>query len=65
MAMYSTTTGRSGRLRCSWSAMGGDSSMPATGTPRDASGMATRPVPTANSRADPSPASPARKSTAG
>ena len=39
--------------------------MPATGTPRSASGSAIRPVPIANSSAAPSPASSASKSTAG
>ena len=33
--------------------MSGDSSIPATGIPRSLSGSATRPVPTANSRAAP------------
>ncbi|WP_311774392.1 hypothetical protein [Micromonospora carbonacea] len=42
-----------------------DSSMPVTGTPRSASGTATRPVPTANSSAAPSPASVASRSTVG
>jgi hypothetical protein len=45
--------------------MGCDSSMPATRTPRSTSGIATRPVPMASSRAAPSPATAARKSTAG
>ena len=39
--------------------------MPATGTPRSASGSAMRPVPIANSSAAPSPASSASRSTAG
>ncbi len=49
----------------SWSIIGRDSSMPVTGTPRSASGMATRPVPMANSSAAPSPASSASRSTVG
>ena len=49
----------------SWSIIGRDSSMPVTGTPRSASGTATRPVPMANSSARPSPASSARRSTVG
>ncbi len=40
-------------------------SIPATGTPRPASGSAMRPVPMANSSAAPSPASSANRSTAG
>ena len=52
-------------LRRSWATMGADSSIPVTGTPRAASGMATRPVPMANSSAAPDPARRARKSTAG
>ena len=63
--MSPTTTGMSARLRWSSSTIGWDSSIPVTGTPRSASGIATRPVPIASSRAGPSPASPARKSTAG
>ena len=45
--------------------IGADSSMPVTGTPRSASGTATRPVPTASSSARPPPASSASRSTAG
>ena len=41
------------------------SSMPATSRPREASGAAIRPVPTASSSTAPSPASSARTSTAG
>ena len=48
-----------------WLIIGCDSSMPVTGTPRPASGTATRPVPMANSSARPEPASPARRSTVG
>ena len=40
-------------------------SIPATRTPRSASGSAIRPVPIANSSAPPSPASSASSSTAG
>ncbi len=40
-------------------------SIPATRTPRAASGTAIRPVPIANSSAPPSPASPASVSTVG
>ena len=43
--------------------MSDESSMPATGTPHSLKGTAMRPVPMANSRALPSPASSARKST--
>ena len=39
--------------------------MPATRTPRSASGSAIRPVPIANSSASPSPASSASSATAG
>ena len=39
--------------------------MPATRTPRSASGSAIRPVPIANSSAPPAPASSASRSTAG
>ena len=63
--MSPTTTGRSGRFAWSRSAIGCDSSMPLTATPRSASGIATRPVPIASSSAGPSPASSARRSTAG
>src|SRR4051794_14451242 len=49
----------------SWSTIGCDSSMPVTGTPRWASGTATRPVPIASSSALPPPASSARRSTVG
>ena len=45
--------------------IGGERSMPLTRTPRAASGRAIRPVPIASSSARPSPASSARKSTAG
>ena len=55
----------SSSLARSWSAIWIDSSIPATGTPRAASGNATRPVPTANSSAAPSPASSTSKSTVG
>src|SRR3954470_20435823 len=49
----------------SLAAIASDNSMPATGMPRSCNGSATRPVPTANSSAAPSPARPARKSTVG
>ena len=49
----------------SLSIIGTDSSMPVTGTPRPASGTATRPVPMANSSAAPPAASAASRSTAG
>jgi hypothetical protein len=49
----------------SWSIIGPDSSMPVTGTPRAASGTATRPVPMANSSAAPSPARATRRFTVG
>ena len=42
-----------------------DSSIPCTGTPRCASGSATRPVPIPSSSARPPPASSARKVTVG
>src|SRR4051812_40757962 len=45
--------------------MASELSMPATRTPRSASGSAIRPVPIANSTAAPSPASSASRSTAG
>ena len=45
--------------------MASESSMPATRTPRSASGTAIRPVPIANSSAPPSPAKPASTSTTG
>ena len=45
--------------------IGAESSMPVTGTPRSASGTATRPVPIASSSARPSPASSASRSTVG
>src|SRR5947209_13105086 len=63
--MSPTVTGMSVRFLRSCSAIEGDSSTPLTVTPTSASGMATRPVPMANSRAGPSPASRARKATAG
>src|SRR5688572_1848325 len=47
------------------SSIGRDRSMPVTRMPLATSGMATRPVPTANSRTGPEPASRARKSTVG
>ena len=52
-------------LARSCSTMAVESSIPDTGTPRAASGNATRPVPTANSSAAPSPASSASRSTVG
>jgi len=52
-------------LADSRSAMAGDSSMPRTGIPRALSGRATRPVPIANSRAVPPPASSASTSAIG
>ncbi len=65
--MSPTTTGirSAGILACNLSAIGRDSSIPLTGTPRSASGIATRPVPIANSSAGPFPASRASRSTAG
>ncbi len=67
VAMSPITTGRvsSSALVRSTSAIGSDSSMPVTGTPRSRSGTPTRPVPMANSRARPFPASRARKSRVG
>lgn len=67
VAMSPVTTGSSSAdtLRRSRSTIGCDSSIPVTGTPRAASGIATRPVPIASSSAGPDPASRARKSTAG
>ena len=58
MAMSPAITGMavSSALVRSCSIIGRDSSMPVTGTPRRARGMATRPVPMANSSARPSPA---------
>lgn len=47
------------------SIMARDMSMPATGTPRAASGSAILPVPTANSSTLPPPASSASRSTTG
>ena len=47
----------------SFATIAGDSSMPCTRTPRSLSGTATRPVPMPSSRAAPSPARWARKST--
>jgi hypothetical protein len=52
-------------LARSWATMSADSSMPCTATPRARSGIATRPVPIANSSAAPSPASSASTSTVG
>jgi len=63
--MSPTTTGISAPFLRSSSAIAGDSSIPLTGTPASASGIATRPVPIANSRARPSPARPASKRTVG
>ena len=65
--MSPTVTGTASApgLARSRSAMCGDSSIPLTGTPRALSGSATRPVPTANSSAGPSPASAASTSTHG
>ena len=54
-----------GPLFRSLSTMGCESSMPLTGMPRSARGMATRPVPIASSSAAPSPARSDRKRTAG
>src|SRR4051794_18662488 len=65
VAMSPTTAGMSVRFLRSWSAIGCESSMPLTETPRLTNGMATRPVPMANSSAAPSPARSARKRTAG
>lgn len=47
------------------SAMAVESSIPDAATPRSVSGMATRPVPMANSSASPSPADSASRSTVG
>src|SRR5918993_1981072 len=65
--MSPSTTGMaaSSTLVRSCSTIGADSSMPATGTPRSASGTATRPVPIASSSARPPPASAASLSTVG
>ncbi|GGK79692.1 hypothetical protein GCM10012284_12140 [Mangrovihabitans endophyticus] len=63
VAMSPITTGMSVRFLLSWSAIGWESSMPATGTPCSIGGMATLPVPMANSSAWPSSASSARKRT--
>ena len=52
-------------LARSWSTIGGDSSMPVTGTPRACNGTATRPVPIASSSAAPPAASSASRSTIG
>jgi hypothetical protein len=52
-------------LSRSTATMCGDNSIPETGTPRALSGSATRPVPAANSSADPYPASEASTSTQG
>ena len=49
----------------SWATMSGESSIPATSTPRAANGTAMRPVPIPNSSARPEPASPANTSTTG
>ena len=65
VAMSPTMTGMSVRFLLSWSTIGCESSMPATDTPRSTRGMATRPVPIANSSARPSPASAASRSTVG
>ena len=65
MSPIVTGTASAPGLARSRSAMCGDSSIPLTGTPRALSGSATRPVPTANSSAGPSPASEASMSTHG
>ena len=67
VAMSPTTTGRSTSLifALNRAAIGADSSMPTTGTPRCTSGIPMRPVPIAKARAGPDPAKAARKSTAG
>lgn len=67
VAMSPTVTGMvsSSTLVRSCSIIGRESSMPVTGTPRSASGTATRPVPIANSRTGPPSASPARRLTVG
>ena len=67
VAMSPTTTGMvvSSTLVRSWSIIGWDSSIPVTGTPRSASGTATRPVPMASSSARPPPASSTSRSTVG
>ena len=66
MSPIVTGTASAPGLARSRSAIGGDSSIPVTGTPRALSGSATRPVPTANwGRAGPSPASVASTSTHG
>ena len=63
MSPIVTSTRCAPSLARSRSAMATDSSIPDTGTPRAASGNATRPVPTASSSAAPSPASSASTST--
>ncbi len=65
MSPIVTSTSWASSLARSWAAMSVESSIPDTGTPRAASGRATRPVPTASSSARPSPASSASRSTVG
>ncbi len=65
MSPSSTGMLASSALLRSWSIIGRDSSTPVTGTPSAASGMATLPVPMANSRARPPAASSARRRTVG
>src|SRR5690349_10002759 len=65
--MSPTTTGiaSSPTFSRTLAAIGAESSMPLTGTPRSARGTATRPVPIASSSAGPSPARSASRSTVG
>ncbi|MGH3210796.1 MAG: hypothetical protein ACRDNO_23875 [Trebonia sp.] len=65
MSPIVTGTSADPGLARSTAAMSGESSIPATGTPRSLSGSATRPVPTANSSAAPPSASEASTSTVG
>jgi len=65
VVMSPMVTGTAPGLAACRSAIGRDSSTPRTGIPRALSGMATRPVPTANSSAGPSPASSASTPTMG
>ena len=67
VAMSPMTTGiaASSAFSRSRATIGADSSMPVTGTPRSASGTATRPVPMASSSTRPPPASATSRSTVG
>lgn len=65
MSPIVTGTASAPGLASSFSAMCGDSSNPHTEIPRPLSGSATRPVPTANSRAGPPCANSASRSTVG